>query len=407
MSIAEYAVVDVETTGLFPGRHDRVVEIGVVLLDRNGVAVDEWCSLVNPGRDLGPQHIHGIRASEVREAPTFADIAGDLAQRLIGHVVVAHNLSFDIRFLSAEYHRIGAHVPLGYDRGICTMGLSDTYLHNAARSLAACCASAGIDHHNAHSALHDARACAGLLAHFIRATSRPEPWSDLLAAARYDVWPELPPGCGRTCARQSADAQPMAFLARLIDRLPRVQYPPRADDYLALLDRALLDRHLSSSEQDALIEVAQALDLTVTDAMELHRQYLAALAAVAWQDGVVTVGERDDLLTVAELLGLTAQDVDIVERIAKESRDSTPWGKFSLKPGDLIAFTGQMTGLRDDWEQRATKHGLKIAENSLTKTTRLLVAADPDSLSGKASKARRYGIPIVTTQAFEKLLEQM
>jgi exonuclease len=78
MSSSGYAVVDVETTGLFPGRHDRVVEIGVVLADREGRQVDEWGTLVNPARDLGPQHIHGIRSSDVLCAPSFAEIAGDL-----------------------------------------------------------------------------------------------------------------------------------------------------------------------------------------------------------------------------------------------------------------------------------------------------------------------------------------
>ncbi|MPZ83282.1 MAG: hypothetical protein GEV28_23970 [Actinophytocola sp.] len=229
MSNAEYAVVDTETTGLSPKYHHRIVEIGVVLVDRKGTLVDEWCSLVNPERDLGPQHIHGIRASDIRRAPTFADIAGDLAERLAGRVVVAHNLSFDLRFLTSEFLRIGAQVPLHHERGICTMSLSGRYLDNAARSLAACCASAGIDHLEPHSAVHDARACAGLLTHFIRATNPPEPWSDLFVAARQDVWPTLPPGCGRTCTRQSADVRPAAFLARLIDRLPRVQYPPRAE----------------------------------------------------------------------------------------------------------------------------------------------------------------------------------
>ena len=124
MSTVGYAVVDVETTGLFPGRHDRVIEIGVVLVDREGRQVDEWSTLVNPARDLGPQHIHGIQSGDVLRAPTFAEIAGDLAARLTGRVVVAHNLNFDLRFLAAEYARLSTPVPLDYDRGLCTMLLS-------------------------------------------------------------------------------------------------------------------------------------------------------------------------------------------------------------------------------------------------------------------------------------------
>lgn len=47
--------------------------------------------------------------------------------------------------------------------------------------------------------------------------------------------------------------------------------------------------------------------------------------------------------------------------------------------------------------------GLKVGDN-VTKKTKLLVAADPDSMSGKAEKARRYGIPIVHPTAYQHML---
>jgi DNA polymerase III subunit epsilon len=401
MSKNGYAVVDVETTGLFPGRHDRIVEIGVVLLDRDGRQTDEWGTLVNPARDLGPQHIHGIQSRDVLRAPSFADIAGDVAARLAGRAVVAHNLNFDLRFLLAEFGRVGIPAPLKYERGLCTMALSGRYLDNPARSLAACCAAAGISHDNAHSALHDARACANLLAFFIRGNgeSWPEPSSE--------PWPALPSPCGRTCHRSVTGTPAPTFVERLIDRLPRVLQPPRADEYLALLDRALLDRTLSVSEQDGLVEVAQALELTYADVLELHRDYLTALAGVAWSDGIVTADERLDLCQVADLLGLGENDVDVALRKASATKETPQWGGFRLKPGDLVAFTGQMVGQREEWENRAVQSGLKVTANGVTKKTRLLVAADPDSLSGKAAKARTYGIPIVTPQAFDTLVAQL
>jgi DNA polymerase-3 subunit epsilon len=406
MSSLGYAVVDVETTGLFPGRHDRVVEIGVVLVDRDGRQVDEWGTLVNPARDLGPQHIHGIQSRDVLRAPSFAEISGDLAERLAGRVVVAHNLNFDLRFLIAEYERVKLTVPLDYERGLCTMILAGQFLAGAARSLAACCASAGINHVNPHSALHDARACAELLTFFIGSAGRPEPWLDLFAVGR-DPWPPLPRPCGRTSLRTLAEAVPPAFLERLIDRLPRVQQPARADEYLALLDRALLDRHISASEQEGLVEVAQALDLTYADALGLHRDYLTALAGAAWSDGIVTDDEREDLRNVATLLGLGEQDAEIALRKARTTEEAPQWGQFRLKPGDLVAFTGQMAEQREEWENRAIRSGLKVTGGGVTKRTRLLVAADPDSLSGKAAKARQYGIPIVSPEAFGKLVEHL
>lgn len=87
---AGYAVVDVETTGLRPSWHDRIAEIGVVLVSRDGEITGEWSTLVNPRRDLGPQAIHAIRAADVRHAPTFGQIAGWLAGLLAKRVIVAH-----------------------------------------------------------------------------------------------------------------------------------------------------------------------------------------------------------------------------------------------------------------------------------------------------------------------------
>ena len=65
-----YAVIDTETTGLSPRLRHRIVELAVVLVDESGQVEDEFCTLLNPERDLGPQHIHGIRGAEVINAPS-------------------------------------------------------------------------------------------------------------------------------------------------------------------------------------------------------------------------------------------------------------------------------------------------------------------------------------------------
>ena len=58
---------------------------------------------------------------------------------------------------------------------------------------------------------------------------------------------------------------------------------------------------------------------------------------------------------------------------------------------------------RWEWEEEARAAGLGVGEN-VTKKTRLLIAADPDSMSGKAKKARQYGIPIVHPTAYRTML---
>jgi DNA polymerase III epsilon subunit-like protein len=70
VDMSGYTVVDLETTGLFPQQHDRIVEIAIVTVSDAGHIEQEWSTLVNPQRDVGPTHIHGITAREVLDAPT-------------------------------------------------------------------------------------------------------------------------------------------------------------------------------------------------------------------------------------------------------------------------------------------------------------------------------------------------
>jgi DNA polymerase-3 subunit epsilon len=91
------AFVDVETTGSSPGR-ERVTEVGLVRVDFDGdaVRVDEWATLVNPGIPIPAeiQWLTGITNDMVRAAPSFAEIAQALYDRLEG-ASSPHNARFD------------------------------------------------------------------------------------------------------------------------------------------------------------------------------------------------------------------------------------------------------------------------------------------------------------------------
>ena len=79
---------------------------------RRGVIHDEYATLLDPGRDVGPVFVHGISTSEVRGAPTFAEIAGEILDLMDGAVVVLHDGAFVERFLDAEFARAGVALPL-------------------------------------------------------------------------------------------------------------------------------------------------------------------------------------------------------------------------------------------------------------------------------------------------------
>ena len=68
------AVIDVETTGLNPYPHDRVIEVAVVLMTPEHGIQAELTTLVNPDRDVGSSSIHGLTASDLVSAPCFATL---------------------------------------------------------------------------------------------------------------------------------------------------------------------------------------------------------------------------------------------------------------------------------------------------------------------------------------------
>jgi DNA polymerase-3 subunit epsilon len=410
--MAGYAVIDVETTGLFPGKHDRIAEVGVVVLDASGEAIATYDTLVNPGRDLGPQAIHGLSAADIRLAPTFEQVAGDIIAHLQGRVVAGHNISFDLLFLRAEFERIGLPFPLQPRECLCTMMLAQRYLDAANRTLQRCCEAAGVTHLDAHSALGDATATSQLLATYIRCAGVPPPWTDLVAAMERATWPAVQrSGCSPMSRASAATTRRKRghFLSRIAASCEAVG-DAAIDSYLAVLDKVLLDRLVSDTEADQIVELAMQFSLSQDAIRMANQRYLECLARAAWADGVVTEEERGDLESVAALLGLPSSAVSEAVRAAAPGPNTEPLPgeltRFELRPGDIVVLTGEMKLPRFEWELRITAAGL-LCGDGITKKTKLLVAADPDSLSGKAHKANTYGIPIVTENAFEQLLRHV
>lgn len=102
-------VLDFETTGLSPNMGDRAIEIGAVKLER-GKVVDRFSQLMNPGFRISRfiEDYTGISNAMLAEAPSCAEVMSQFAQFIDGCNLVAHNASFDKRFLDAELDYIGS-----------------------------------------------------------------------------------------------------------------------------------------------------------------------------------------------------------------------------------------------------------------------------------------------------------
>jgi DNA polymerase III subunit epsilon len=410
--MSQIAVVDVETTGFNAYRNDRVIELAVLAIDMNGTVHREFTTLVNPERDIGPTRVHGLRAKDVVAAPRFADIAGTLVEIIEGCVALAaHNVRFDHSFLDAEFKRLGYIVP--ECPTLCTMRLA------GGGNLSQCCTDYGISFDGeVHEALHDARAAAQLLTVLLKDAPR---LGEEYKALPPISWPGPPKTFAIPLTREQVrrnQVETPSYLKRILERA-QTAFPPETDDaailaYTALLDRALEDRHLDETEGEALADLAMRWGLTREMIESAHWNYLMRLAAAALADGVVTETERRDLDQVASLIGMDSGRLNRALEVA-----ALKMKEMSVSPGlesDLLAiehlqgkvvcFTGEcqcreegMPITRERAEELAIRSGLFV-KDYVTKKLDFLVVADPYTQSGKAKKARQYGIRIVHEPEF-------
>ncbi len=158
-----FAVVDVETTGGTPDRGHRITEVAVVEI-RDGVIVQDFQTLVNPGRSIPPRiaQLTGITEEMVAGAPFFEDVAEDLSGWLDGRVFVAHNASFDWRFVSYQLADALGRVPEG--PRLCTVQMARRLLPDLPRrNLDSLAGHFGLAIHSRHRAHGDALATARIL----------------------------------------------------------------------------------------------------------------------------------------------------------------------------------------------------------------------------------------------------
>lgn len=178
----QYVVVDVETTGGSADRGDRITEIAALCVDGNGTIVEEFQTLVNPERPIPPfiTRLTNITDEMVRDAPRFAEIAGEVVRILDGRIFVAHNAAFDWGFVSRELEWATGLVLEG--RRLCTVRLARRLVPEvASRSLGSLSDYFGIENEARHRAMGDARATVEVLRRLIERAEEREifDWDDL------------------------------------------------------------------------------------------------------------------------------------------------------------------------------------------------------------------------------------
>ena len=369
-------VIDVETTGF--GTLDRIVEIAVITLDpETWETQDEYDTLINPERDVGPTGVHGVTAGMVELAPLFVEILPPLAQRLRGSVLIAHNLPFDTRMMRYEFER--HQVPIDFGAGLCTLKATHAKLGVA-------CRSEGIRLENAHRALADARATAELARKLRlaekKASTQPVQVDALDTAANV-----------RTHRRGLADAG-TSPMHRVVCRSPYPHGDEAMAHYLDALDWVLDDGVIDRTERAAMDNLAREWGLSEGEQHQAHHSYLECMIAAAERDGFVSEAEHSILRRITDQLRVEAM-------IPEPSRCP----RADLSPGMRICFTGEAlvggrTWKRADLWEMARTNGCEPVKSVTKKKCDMLVAADTSSASGKARMARNYGKSIISVAEF-------
>lgn len=201
-----WAVVDVETSGFRPGQA-RIVSVAALAVGDDGNVERSVATLVNPGVDPGPTHVHGLTAEMLDGQPRFADVVDEVAEVLEGRTLVAHNVGFDYAFLAAEAELAGAELPI--DTAMCTVELSRRLdLDTENLRLETLAAHWGVNQMRPHDALDDAMVLAQIL-------------KPALARARErKVWLPVRPVTRRSWPNGRVTHEELRPLKMLASRLP-------------------------------------------------------------------------------------------------------------------------------------------------------------------------------------------
>lgn len=104
----KFVVIDIETTGNVAKKGDRIIQIGLVVVE-HGEIIEQFSSFINPEQEIPAfiQQFTGITHEMVTDAPTFSSIAPKVMEYLNGAYFVAHNVPFDLSFIQNELEMSG------------------------------------------------------------------------------------------------------------------------------------------------------------------------------------------------------------------------------------------------------------------------------------------------------------
>ena len=155
----DFVAIDFETAN---GRRSSVCAVGIVVVC-GGEVVDRYYSLIQPSPNYytyWTTEVHGLTREDTDGQPQFPEVWAQIAPRIQGLPLVAHNRPFDESCLKAVFNEYGMEYP-DYEFH-CTLAASRRNMDLPCHQLHVVAAACGYDLESHHHALADAEACAAI-----------------------------------------------------------------------------------------------------------------------------------------------------------------------------------------------------------------------------------------------------
>lgn len=408
-----FAVLDLETTGLTPGL-DRIVEVSVVRMEPGAAPTHVLDTLVNPRRPVTATEIHGITDSDVADAPTFDEIAGDIVRAVSGCVVAAYNIYFDIRFLT---HELAEADVLDVPPHLCLMYLRPMLgLGNRCR-LPQACAHFGVSYSGQHEASADAAAAAQLMCRYLEEMEqrRIGTFGDLARLREYKFVesfanPPLPVSlAGRydRCRRLKPRHIGMREAPSAGERaVPAAAVPPQNAlvQYWEALKVVVADLRITPEEMEEMREMKLRHGFHDEQVRMLHARLFSAVISEFIDDKWLDAKETRKLHRLHAALHelgwapgdpLASKSGEGADRAVGERGGLPLAGKTIVVTGTLASYT------RSQVKQAIKRSGGRAAASVSAKTDFVLVGKDPGS---KADEAKALGVTTIDEQQFRKMI---
>lgn len=171
------------------------------------------------------------------------------------------------------------------------------------------------------------------------------------------------------------------------------------------------DRIFEKHEKEFLLDEIARLGLSQSQVEHLHIRYMDEVIGAALADDVITEHEMEDLRKLGNLLDLDESTIaNRIDTASQGTKQSYVGAVDADLQGSKVCFTGAiLSTLEGEVITRTLAHTLALNAglepvNSVTKKLDILVVADSHTQSGKARKAAKYGVRVITERAFWPLI---